>query len=129
MSDDTKLIDLSAYRDMDVKTVRMRCLNGDDLVASAGRCAPADGGTLDPTIFSIQLRQQQIAQSIVEVNGEQVRGPCLASLHWSARTREFCAMGYDYLNGLTSDEREGFMKALTSGVGATSIQPVARVAG
>lgn len=123
-----KFLDLSAYHDLDVKTIRVRTLNGDDLVVCAGRCAPAEGATLDPTLFSIQLRQQQIAQSIVEVNGEQVRGPCLASIKWNSRTREFVAMVYDHLNGISADEREGFMKALTGG-GADSTLLAGSVSG
>ncbi len=107
-----KFLDLSSFHDLDVKSIRMRALNGDDLIVAAGRCAPMDGGTLDATLFSLMLRQQQIAQSIVEVDGQPVRGPCLASLKWNYRTREFVATIYDHLNGIAAEERERFMAAL-----------------
>lgn len=107
-----KFLDLSSFNDLDIKSVRMRALNGDDLIVAAGRCAPMDGGTLDATLFSLMLRQQQIAQSIIEVDGSAIRGPCLASLKWNYRTRDFVAMIYDRLNGIEADERERFMAAL-----------------
>ncbi len=124
-----KFLDLSEYHDLDVKSVKVRTLNGDDLVVCAGRCAPAEGADLDPTIFSIMLRQQQIAQSIVEVDGDQVRGPCLASIKWNTRTREFVAMIYDHLNGVSVDEREGFKKALSGGGAISKTQSAASVEG
>jgi hypothetical protein len=107
-----KLLDLSSFDGLDIKSCRIRAMTGDDLIVAAGRCTPMDGAAVDATLWSLMLRQQQIAQSIVEVNGEQVRGPCLASVKWNARTREFVAMGYDYVNGVADAERERFRTAL-----------------
>ncbi len=114
-----KFMDLSSYRDLDVKSVKMRSLTGEDMVVAAGRCAPGEGAEMIPAVFSITLRQQQVAQSIIEVDGEPVRGPCLVSLKWTLRTREFLGMIYDSLNGLATDEREAFQTALRGGVAKT----------
>lgn len=106
-------MDLSKIKDLDITSVKMRALNGDDLVVSAGRCAPVgEGAIIDATLFSIMLRQQQIAQSIVEVDGQAQRGPCLASIKWSSRTRSFVGKLFDHLNSVTDEESAAFMEAL-----------------
>lgn len=122
-----KFADLSKIKDLDIKSIRMRALNGDDLVVSAGRCAPVgEGATIDATLFSIMLRQQQIAQSIIEVDGEAIRGPCLQSIKWSARTRNFVGMIFDSLNGVSDEEAASFMTALSkSGSSAEGEAPTA----
>lgn len=107
-----RFMDLSGFKDLDARSVKLRSLTGNDTVVAAGRVAPLEGGTLDPTLFSIMLRQHQIAQSIIEVNGEPVRGPCLSFIGWNARTRELVARIYDRLNGITTEEEERFLTAL-----------------
>ncbi len=118
-----KFMDLSKYHDLDVKSVKMRALTGEDLIVAAGRCAPTEGSSIDATMFSVMLRQQQIAQSITEVDGEPTRGPCLSSLRWNSRTRSFVGMLYDHLNGISAEESDSFMAALKGG-SAPVIQPV-----
>jgi len=114
-------------KDVDVKSVRMRALNGDDLIVAAGRCAPVgEGATIDATLFSIMLRMQQIAQSIIEVDGETVRGPCLASIKWSAKTRNLIGIVFDSLNSVSDEEAAAFTMALSkSGSDAESTPPTA----
>ncbi len=123
-----KFLDLSKFPGLDVQSFKMRSLTGEDLISSAARCAPAEGTSLEPTIFSLQMRQQQIAQSIIEVNGEQVRGPCLAFMKWNSRTRELVTMAYDHINGVSSSEREDFAKALI-GAAPSLTQSVESAAG
>jgi len=71
-----------------------------------------DGTSIDATVFSLMLRQQQLAQSITEVNGQECRGPYTPIIKMNTRTREYVQMIYDSLNGVSIDEREAFHKAL-----------------
>jgi len=114
-----KTVDLGKYRDLDIKEVTMRSVNGDDMLDAASRCIPVDGQPIDGNIFNMMLRQQVIAQAIIgysPIVGERVKmsGPCLDSLTWSSRTREFVAALFDHMNGVDADEREDFRKALAS---------------
>jgi len=99
----------------------MRTVNGEDTLDSASRCIPPDGTQLDGNIFNLIMRQQILAQAITsftKLDGTVApsTGPCLDSLNWSARTREFVGEIFDYMNGVDGDEREDFRKAL---VGST----------
>lgn len=119
-----RFFDLSKYRDLDVKGVTMRSLNGNDTLDAASRCVPPDGGSVDGNLFVMLLRQQMLAQSIVSyMNNDgatvKVTGvACLESVAWSGRTREFIGEIFDHLNGVKPDEREDFRKALMSTSGS-----------
>lgn len=111
--------DLSKYRDLDVKALVMRPVNGDDTLDAATRCIPPDGSQVDGNIFNLLMRQQIIAQSITGFTGPDnvktiCNGPCLESLRWNARTREFMGEIFDHMNGVSRDEREDFQKALAT---------------
>jgi len=113
----TKTVDLSEIRDLDISEVTMRAVNGDDAVEAASRCVPPDGRPVDSNLFGLMIRQQMVAQSItsfVTVDGVRTKcnGPCLESLTWAARTREYVGEIFDYLNGVSREERESFQKAL-----------------
>ena len=113
----TKTVDLREIRDLDLMEVTLRSVNGDDAVEAASRCVPPDGRPVDQNLFGMMIRQQMVAQSIVgftSIDGMKIKctGPCLESLQWSARTREFVGEIFDYLNGVSADERESFQKAL-----------------
>ncbi len=112
-----RTFDLSKYRDLDVKSLMMRSINGEDTLDAATRCIPPDGTQIDGNIFNVIMRQQITAQAItgyVDLNGVSTvsSGPCLESLRWNSRTREFIGEIFDHMNGVSSDEREDFRKAL-----------------
>jgi hypothetical protein len=114
-----KKVDLSSIRDIDIKSITVRSVNGEDTLDAAVRVVPGEGQQIDGNIFNIMMRQHMIAQSITEVDGKAVTGPCcLESLRWSARTREFVGEIYDFVNGVDPKERENFMKALAGGTPA-----------
>lgn len=113
----TRTVDLGDIRDLDIKEVTVRSVNGDDMVEAASRCVPPDGKPIDGNLFGLMLRQQMVAQAIsgfMSVGGERVKcvGPCLDSLMWSSRTREFVGELFDYVNGVSQEERDSFRKAL-----------------
>lgn len=112
-----RIFDLSKYRDLDVKSVSMRTVNGEDTLDAGSRCLPPDGSQMDGNIFNILMRQQIMAQAITAfVSKDNVstvaNGPCLESLRWCARTREFLGEIFDYMNGVDREEREDFRRAL-----------------
>lgn len=115
----SRTFDLSKFRDLDVKAVTARSVTGNDMLDASARCAPPDGGQIDQNIFVMLMRQQMVAQSIigyVDAKGNSVTcvGPCLESVNWSARTREFLGEIFDHLNGVSQEERLDFRKSLTS---------------
>lgn len=119
----TRTIDLSRFRDLDIKSVTVRSVNGNDTLDAAGRCIPPDGKNTDHNVFILLMRQQIIAQSILSytsADGKNVScdGPCLDSINWSARTREFLGEIFDHMNGVSGEERESFRQSLM-GLGST----------
>lgn len=115
-----KTVDLSGIRDIDLDSVTVRDVNADDMMDAAARCSPPDGGNLDGNLFNMMLRQQLVAQAVVNfrLRGTETtvscNGSCQESLQWSSRTREFVGELFDFLNGVAQDERDAFRKALTS---------------
>ncbi len=114
-----RTFDLSKYRDLDIKSVSMRTVNGDDTLDAGSRCIPPDGTPLDGNIFNILMRQQVIAQAITGFTPSEgaatvSNGPCLVSLQWNSRTREFIGEVFDYMNGVEASEREDFRKTLAA---------------
>jgi hypothetical protein len=116
-----KTMDLSKIRDIDLDSVTVRDVNADDMMDAAARCVPPDGSSLDGNLFSMSLRQQLVATAIVDYvprTGDRAKqlvtsdGSCQDSLNWSSRTREFVGEIFDYLNGVSQDERDAFRKAL-----------------
>jgi hypothetical protein len=124
-----KFMDLSAFPNVDIRSVKMRSLTGEDYLAAAGRCAPMDGGEINTTLFSMMVSEQQIAQAITEVDGEKINGPCLQYLKWSLRTQSFCRKLYNHLNSVSKDEDAVFGAALLTGADAASDPPVSHVNG
>ncbi len=66
------------------------------------------------------MRQQQVAQAItgyVDSAGVSKVCPdgCIESTQWSSRTREFVGEVFDYMNGLSLEERLDFRAALAGG--------------
>lgn len=120
----SRYVDLSKYRDLDIRGITMRSVNGNDTLDASARCIPPDGGGLDGNIFVLLLRQQLLAQSIesyVTLEGKTVTktgSACLESIEWSGRTREFVGEIFDHINGVRADEREDFRKALMSTPGS-----------
>lgn len=125
----SKTIDLSKYRDLDLDSITMRSLCGEDLIEAAARCIPTDGAPLDGNIFGLQLRQQVIAQSIESYTrrDSKTAKSCplgsLESTKWSLRTREFVGEMYDYINNAEKDERDSFKKALAGGASPVATSP------
>lgn len=127
-----KTVDLSGIRDIDLNSITIRDINADDMLDASARCIPPDGGQLDGNLFNMSLRQQLIAQAIVEYvprNGDKAgasvpsAGPCRESLDWSARTREFVGEVFEYVNGVSFQEREDFRKALAGPQKSTDGSP------
>jgi hypothetical protein len=123
MSAAKKTVDLKSIRDIELDSVTVRDVNADDMMEAAARCVPPDGSALDGNLFSMALRQQLVAQAIVDFIprvGDRagmlvtVAGSCQDSITWSSRTREFVGEIFDFLNGVSNDERETFRKALAS---------------
>jgi hypothetical protein len=76
------------------------------------------------------LRQQQLAQSIIEVDGQKMHGPYLPIIKMDSRTRDFVQMVYDSINGVSLAEREAFQKALSgTAESVKSTQAVASASG
>jgi hypothetical protein len=118
-----KQVDLSKIRDLNLDHVEVRDVNADDMMDAAARCVPPDGGALDGNIFNLAMRSEMLAQAIVSFtprSGENagrkviVTGSCRESLDWNSRTREFVGEIFDYLNGVSRQEREDFQKALAT---------------
>lgn len=118
-----KTVDLKGIRDIDLDSVTVRDVNADDMMEAAARCVPPDGSGLDGNLFNIALRQQLVAQAVVDYvprTGDRtgqlvpVAGSCQDSITWSSRTREFVGEVFDFLNGVSQDERDAFRKALAT---------------
>lgn len=113
-----KTVDLRTKRDLDLDEITIRTTNGDDTLDAAARSIPIDGGEIQPNIFGLTMRQQTLAGAIVsfkkrgDSETRTCNGPCLESLKWNSRTREYVAEIYDYLNGVTQEERDGFRAEL-----------------
>lgn len=112
---DTKYVDLSKWRGLSVKSFRVRVTNGEDTLEAASRCVPLDGTMIDGNLFGIQMRQHQLANAVVEVDGRKIDGPCLESLKWNSRTRDLLGETYDYLNSITQKQRDDFRAMLEEG--------------
>jgi hypothetical protein len=108
----TKRIDLSAFRDVDVKSFEIRLTDGNDTLDAAIRCIPPDGQNVDPNLFGVQMRQQLLAGALVAVNDQPVNDDGQQSISWGERTRQLLGMAYDYHNGLTQKERDLFQSML-----------------
>lgn len=127
-----KPMDLSGIRDLDLDHVTVRDVNGDDMMEASARCVPPDGSNLDGNLFSLMLRQQLVAQAIVDYTprvGEHkgqvivTTGSCQDSIGWNSRTREFVGEIFDYVNGVSLQEREDFRKALVGDPKSTDGSP------
>lgn len=121
---DGKFVDLSQFRDVDIKSFTMVPTTGDDMIRAAERVIPPGdpGQLMNGQLFGMLLRQQLIAGSIVEVDGQKIIGnSCQASLTWSTRTREFVARTFDHLNELSKNELELFDKVLSGEAPAASM--------
>lgn len=113
MAKEHKLVDVTMYRDLDIDTFRVKALTGKDQTDAAVRALPASGEEMSQHLFNLQLRNEQLAQAITEVDGETVRGgSCRESVDWSMRTREFVFRAYSYVNGISDDEHDDFMARL-----------------
>lgn len=122
---EAKVVDLSQFRDLDIKSFAMVPTNGDDMVFAAERVIPPSGGMVDPNLFNLLLRQQLVAGSITEVDGQPVKGKsCQASVQWNSRTREFVGRTFDYMNEMTKDERDLFEKVLAGDAPSASTPAV-----
>ena len=117
-----KTIDLTKYG-LDIKKIEMQTLDGNDHIAAAMRVLPLDGKPMDPHLFRIMLQAQMIAGSITKVDGVDQPGSCQDSIKWSIRTREFVGIAFDYMNGISGDEREGFMAELAGGSAPPATTP------
>lgn len=117
----TKRFDLSRYSDLDVLAITFKSINGEDTLEAASRCIAPNGAQIDSNLFMLMMRQQLVAQSIVEYEladpqGERkvvsCSGPCVEVTKWSSRTREFLGEIFDHLNSVTNEEREDFRSTL-----------------
>lgn len=106
----------SGVKRVDVRAVRMKTINGDDMIVAATRCIPDDNDKpLPGGLFQIMLRQQLITESIkelVEKDGTIVKPTPARIQKLSKRTVEYIGDIYDFLNGVTRAEQEDFQKAL-----------------
>lgn len=122
-----KTFDLTKYPNLDIKSITMRQINGNDTVEAASRCIPMDGKPLDPQMFSLMMRQQTIVQSIVAINGKRCEGPPIGDyMGWANRTVEFVGEIHDYMNGMSREERDNFRATLVASSRPTSDSSVAQ---
>jgi len=113
MMERTKTLDLSKYRDLDIKTVTVKVLQGPDIVQAAELCVKPNGDLMEGGQFGLNLRLQCISRSIVKVNGQPVIGTsCSQFFDWSKRTQDFCGKVYDHLNSLSTEESDDFQARL-----------------
>ena len=113
----TKTVDFvkMGIRDVSVRSITIKAIDANDMIVAASRCVPPEGTTLDANIFQILIRQHMVLESITEVDGQKLTGPCLDYLKWEQRTREFVSEIYDFVNYVETDERQNFRKALAGG--------------
>ena len=120
-----KKFDLSKMKNVDIQSFKIREICGNDVMKAAVRCVSPDGKPLEGALFGMNLRQQQVAMAIVEVNDKPVIGPvCIDYFEWNTRTQWFIAKAYDSLNMTSDDEDEDFKKQLVTedaGQSATSL--------
>lgn len=116
----TKTVDLSHIPNLDLDSVTVRSVNGDDSMDAAGRCLPPDGSQLDINMFGLLMRQQMMIQAITNytLRADKTTKTCVAppmeAVKWSNRTKEFVGEIYDHVNSVSMDERESFRKALAN---------------
>lgn len=127
-----KTVDLTKIRDIDLDSVTVRDVNAEDMLDASARCIAPDGSGVDPNLFHLMLRQQMVAQAIVDYvprGGEKagslvtVADSCQESLTWSSRTREFVGEIWDYLNAVSQNERDDFRRALAGAPVSTGGSP------
>lgn len=128
-----KTVPLAGIRDLDLDSITIRAVNGDDMLDASARCVAPDGSAIDPNLFHMMLRQQLVAQAIVDHvprHGEKagqtvvtVEGSCQDSITWNSRTREFVGEVWDYVNAVSNQEREDFRKALMGETKSTDGSP------
>ena len=110
---ESRTFDLSKFRDLDITSISIKQLTGDDLIMAAERCTLPDGASIDENVFGMLLRNQLIAGAITEVDGKSVKGAsCQSYLTWNMRTRDFVSRAYDFLNSTVKAERDDFQKLL-----------------
>lgn len=115
----TKTQDLSKIRDIDLDSITIRDVNGDDMMDAGARCIPPDGGQLDMNMFGLLMRQQMVIQAIVAYTPrggtpKACAAPPVEAVKWNNRTKEYVGMVYDYVNSVETKEREDFQKALAA---------------
>jgi hypothetical protein len=113
--DRTKTVDFKqlGIEGLDVQSVTVRVVNGEDSLAAAARCLTSDGKEISGPLFGMMMRQQIVAQAIVEVDGKPVVGACCVQYpRWSNRTRDFVGEVFDFLNEASEEEKRDFRKAL-----------------
>ena len=127
-----KTVSLVGIRDIDLDSITMRDVNAEDMLDASARCIAPDGGNVDPNLFHLMLRQQLVAQAIIDYvprSGDKagqtvtVTDSCQESLTWSSRTREFVGEFWDYLNAVSNQEREDFRRALAGAPVSTGGSP------
>lgn len=116
-----RTVDLSRYDRLDIKSITMRETNANDTMDAAARSLPPDGQGISAQQFGLEMRNQAVISSIIGYDGKTLTGPCMEYMDWSNRTREFVGEIYDYLNGVSDEERTDFRKALAGGAVADSI--------
>lgn len=109
-----KFVSLKQYKNVSIKSFKVREITGEDMIAAAARVAPMDGEEINPQLMGMMVRMETIAGSITEVNGERQIGPCGDFKKWNGRTREFVARTFKYLNEISNEESDLFDKALAA---------------
>lgn len=126
-------VDLSKRRGCSVKSCVIVEQGATDTMDAASRVVPPgkDPSQITPQQFGLEFRMNQVAQAIesfVGLDDVEVKlggHPCLQYRNeWNNRTRAFVDAAFDHLNGVSSEELEGFRKELEGGP-----QPASSAAG
>lgn len=100
----TKTFDLTKYKGLSIRSFALRELDGADEIAAAERA------TVDGKLDHARLREQLVADAIVEVNGETVTRPYFDWSKWNAKTRDFVRAAFTRLNDAEPGQLDDFLK-------------------
>jgi hypothetical protein len=104
-----KPFSLTKYKGVSIETFELEELIGDDSLDAFARIVAPGGAASNQTAMGVMHLNQLIAQSISKVNGELVVRPFTAWTKWNLRTQDFVTAAFTRYNGITKEEREGFL--------------------
>ena len=111
----SKTFDLSQYQPLSVTSFTMKRINGYDELAAAERVTSGNEGA--------SLGEQMIAESITQVDGQDVTTPYVDWAKWCSVTRDFVRAAFDKFNNADKDQIKDF---LAEAFGAEEAMPAER---